>query len=238
MKRILLLLLVFAAFLAQAKTLAVFDQTNYSGWNYTRTSVALNTDNISKNNIKLFKGTDGKDYTLISPAIDCTGYKALKITLNWYATTYDNENYDLNIANPTVEMITDSVVNFNVITLTKAMLGHTDVVSLEIPNGLKSVCIRIAAWHANLDNVVAVRSVVIEDTDSGVDGIDCAGTTVKATSGAVLINADMAQPIAVYNLKGQCMYHGNIATGESRINLNQGVYIVKTANKTSTVSVK
>lgn len=181
----ILLLLPFSI-LATNVELAVFDLNNYDGWQYNRvgSGFELNQFNISHLHIKLYH-----DYTLTSPAIECSGLDSLHIKVGY--------NVDAETKNFSKLALTCSFSNADGVaadtTLSaKAVIGD-QFLEASFPINDGSYTLKLAALKADINNNAAVRSVKISGIKNDkVNSADVNGDgSVDITDINAVINAIM-----------------------------------------------
>lgn len=187
--------------------LTQFDLNHYDGWNYTRSGFVLNAANISNINkgVQLFKASNGTDYTLVSPQVDCSGYDTLQIGIDWFTPTCTyNEQYSLTKSSPVVELLDTEgqVLVQHTELLTDVQIEHQLQVKLALPAGSTALSVRLAAWTADYNSPGQVRSVVVyglkADTslrgdfngDGSVDVSDVTAFVAKLLNGTTVLDTD------------------------------------------------
>ena len=100
MKNICVIFCVMLALASHAQKLAEFNLNRYEGWTYTRSSVDLNTANISTNKINLYG-----DYTLVSPLFSAQNVKYVKAQIRIVSKNYAQDKYSYLKASPALQLL-------------------------------------------------------------------------------------------------------------------------------------
>lgn len=235
-----LALLVLSNVPAFADSLASLNLTDFLGWTYTRPGIQLSTEAIGANKVRLFKASNATDYTLLSPAIKVDGITAITVKATLLAPTYSSKSYDLTKGSPTFELLDmgGNVVASEFLQYTSALVQRDVQVKIEIPSGVKTVKLRIAAWNADYNCPVAVRAVSVENGESGVTAVERAEAIIITTAaGAVTISNAMGLAVTVHDMQGRLCHKSTIATSSAHIPLSPDAYVVTVGNKTSKIII-
>lgn len=194
MKYTLACLLLAVAATVQGADLAQFNQNNYDGWTYWRGSVwNLTTAYISANKVTLFKTSKGTDYTLTSPMIDASGHAAVKVDFTYISRAIiggDFSNYSMHKMSPYVELLDSAgdVLAKQKCTIADSLITHTLSATLQLPSGMRSVAVRLAAYDADANNAGAVREVTIAGTDGHKLGDVDGNGNIDVSDATIVIN--------------------------------------------------
>ena len=170
MKYLLLTIAIaLAAFSATARDLAVFNLNSFDGWIYTRENVNLTTEYIGANKVRIFRNSAGKDFTLISPAIDCSALTTVRVRVGWQSPTCNEDKYNLTKNSPYIELID---LNGNVVAQHYYLLPdiyplHDLDILLPVPEGSNMLKVRFAAWDADLNSPGAISNAIVSDFNIG-----------------------------------------------------------------------
>jgi len=176
MKKKLILLFVLmmcSTVVLLASELAHFDPYSFNAWDYTRPGFNLSTQNISGDNVNLYKnGT--VDYTLISPLFSKGNSSKIIVDFKGKSNRYNNDNYDAYKGSPTVELldVNGNVVNSCFYEFVDKVRAREFTVSFDLKNLEGDVFkVRIACWNADMNCALSVNEVVIKGLIAGdVDG--------------------------------------------------------------------
>lgn len=236
-----LALALFALCSAQAfaDTLASFSLTDFLGWTYTRPDFQLSTDAIGANKVRLFKASNGTDYTLVSPVIAVDGAGTVSIQATLLAPTCANKSYDLTKGSPTFELLDlgGNVVAAQFLQYSSAIVQRDTTVTLTVPAEVKSARLRIAAWNADYNSPVAVRSVAIAQGGSGVLTVNGSRISIHGTSGRLIVDGAQGFAMAVRDVQGHLLHSSTISASSASIELAAGLYLVTIDNKTSKIII-
>ena len=234
-----LALLVLGNVPAFADSLASFNLTDFLGWTYTRPDFQLSTEAIGANKVRLFKASNATDYTLLSPVIEVDGIAAVTVKATVLAPTYSSKSYDLTKGSPTFELLDmgGNVVASEFLQYKSALVQRDVQVKIDIPSGVKTVKLRIAAWNADYNCPVAVRAVSVENGESGVTAVERDEAVIMPAAGAVTISNAVGLAVAVHDMQGRLCHKSTIATSSARISLAPGAYVVTVGNKTSKIII-
>lgn len=204
----IVLLCVGALTPLQAQSLAGFNLNNYKWWIYTRADVKLNTQNISRKKIKLYRSSGGDDYMLKSPFLDCSKARFVRVEFDYWTENYNQPTYSLAKSTPIVELIDmqgKSLVSKPCV-LDSAQLMHKLVVFLEVPLQAVSTSLRVqfsapdgdynsngAVHQAWIAGSATSSNVIVGDIngDDYVD-VDDATMVVKMMLGILPVDANKA----------------------------------------------
>ena len=234
-----LVLLVLGNVPAFADTLASFNLTDFLGWTYTRPDFQLSTEAIGANKVRLFKASNSIDYTLLSPAIKVDGIATITVKATLLAPTYSSKSYDLTKGSPTFELLDlgGNVVASEFLQYTSALVQRDVQGKIDIPSGVKTVRLRVAAWNADYNCPVAVRAVSVENGESGVTTAKRDEASITPVAGAVTISNASGLTATVHDMHGRQCHKSTISTSSAHIPLAPGAYVMTVGNKTSKIII-
>ena len=234
-----LALLVLGNVPAFADTLASFNLTDFLGWTYTRPDFQLSTEAIGANKVRLFKASNATDYTLLSPAIKVDGIAAITVKATLLAPTYSSKSYDLTKGSPIFELLdpVGNVVASEFLQYTSALVQRDVQIKIDIPSGVKTVRLRIAAWNADFNSPVAVRAVSVDGGDSGVAAVERDEASIIPATQAVTVANAAGLTVSVHDMRGRLCHKSTIATPTASISIAPGAYVVTVGDKTSKIII-
>lgn len=152
---------------ANATELLKFSPTQFVGWIYTRSNLALSTSEIGAYNIALYHYGD-EDYTLISPMAQATGINSIVVKVRGRSITAGNASYNYNpvIGSPTIELLNenDSVMKSVKYNFTTIEVNRNFEVTFDISDiADRRFKVRLACWDSDMDSRLAIRNVTVED---------------------------------------------------------------------------
>ena len=168
MKNICVIFCVMLALASHAQKLAEFNLNSYEGWTYTRSSVDLNTANISTNKINLYG-----DYTLVSPLFSAQNVKYVKAQIRIVSKNYAQDKYSYLKASPALQLLDANgiVVSTVLHYYSEALLEQNIEAYLPVPEASQMLSFRISVPSGDVNSTGAVREVtlsasaVAEETD-------------------------------------------------------------------------
>jgi len=167
------LCLLISALLGFATAMAIdlpqFSSSSYEGWEYN-SNVALNAENITKNNIVLYVSASGKVVTLTSPQFECEGGETINIYMRWMADQWQDDGFvPANTALTVAVLEADSIVRDSV-TYVPETLSRSNYINIgvTIPKGLTSARLRFASWKATVNNCNAIRKMELTVVEPSV----------------------------------------------------------------------
>lgn len=168
MLRFIICILNLLAFTSQAQELCVFDQNNYEGWQYNRSDVELNRDNISHQRIRLFKNSQGEDCTLDSPIFDCTGVDSISVDVDYDIMIDDFIASKLDLS-AIIKDIDGHELSSSIAKVQGKDILQTLNFRIKSP-AKKSIYFTFAAFKADKYNNAAVRKIVIKSIQTAKPG--------------------------------------------------------------------
>ena len=205
MKNICVFFCVMLALAAHAQKLAEFNLNSYEGWTYTRSSVDLNTANISTNKINLYG-----DYTLVSPLFSAQNVKYVKAKIRIVSKNYAQDKYSYLKASPALQLLDANgiVVSTLLHYYSEALLEQNIEAYLPVPEASQMLSFRISVPSGDVNSTGAVREVTLyaSATDGKVFGDVNADGVCDVTDVTSIINmileTDVTNPIADVNESG------------------------------------
>ena len=205
MKNICVIICVMLALAAHAQKLAEFNLNSYEGWTYTRSSVDLNTANISTNKINLYG-----DYTLVSPLFSAQNAKYVKAQIRIVSKNYAQDKYSYLKASPALQLLdaNGTVVSTVLHYYSEALLEQNIEAYLPVPEASQMLSFRISVPSGDVNSTGAVREVTLSAsaTDGKVFGDVNADGVWDVTDVTSIINmileTDVTNPIADVNESG------------------------------------
>ena len=187
----MLLALAATTALAQGDTLAVFSQNEFEDWTYNRSSIELNTYNISRNRVCLYID-NGTPYHLTSPLLNAGTLDSLIVTVKWNTPSFNEESFVLARVPLTAAVVTQAGVTLDSVTLKVPTKAASTTLRFPLPvdHSQGRIAVRLAAWKADVTSNGAVRNVVITgrlwgdvNSDGRVDAADIAAIVRAITQG-------------------------------------------------------
>ena len=205
MKNICVIFCVMLALASHAQKLAEFNLNRYEGWTYTRSSVDLNTANISTNKINLYG-----DYTLVSPLFSAQNVKYVKAQIRIVSKNYAQDKYSYLKASPALQLLdaNGTVVSTVLHYYSEALLEQNIEAYLPVPEASQMLSFRISVPSGDVNSTGAVREVTLyaSATDGKVFGDVNADGVCDVTDVTSIINmileTDVTNPIADVNESG------------------------------------
>ena len=151
---------------ADGQRLAYFDKDNFEGWNYSRSSIELNTYNIENRKVNIYS-----DYMLTSPSFNCANVAYVKVYAKFNCQQYyTGEKYSLTKSSPTFELVdlSGNVVAQKYYQLTEALFYQEMTAYVKVPTGSGDLKLRVSVKNGDANNTGAV--VNVEATASNNDG--------------------------------------------------------------------
>ncbi|MGM9869964.1 MAG: dockerin type I repeat-containing protein [Sodaliphilus sp.] len=205
MKKVFVFLCLLFAIAAHAQKLAEFNLNSYQGWTYTRSSVDLNTSNISTNKINLYG-----DYMLVSPLFSAQNVNYVKAQIRIVSKNYVQDKYSYLKASPTLQLldVNGTVVSTVLHYYSEPLLEQNIEAYLPVPEGSQMLSFRISVPSGDVNSTGAVREVTLtaSATDGkvfgDVNGDGVCDVTDVTTVVNIILGLEVSTPIADVNQSG------------------------------------
>jgi len=168
----LLTVVLLVAWHGNAIELPQFSSKSYSGWTYNHSTVVLNAENITKNNIVLYVSASGKVLMLTSPRFECEGGETINIYMRWMADQWQDEGFVPENTALTVGVLDDEGTVRDSVTYTPVTLSRSNYINIlvNIPTGMTSARLRFVCWKATVSNCNAIRKMELTLVEPGITG--------------------------------------------------------------------
>jgi len=163
MKKLMTSLAALALALTALAQVPQFSSRNFTGWEYTNSSLALNESNILGNKIVLYVNSLGQPLTLVSPQFNCQAGETIDMKVTWVTDMWLDDGFVMSKVALTAALLDKNGHAVDSVTWNPADLHRFNEVNLSImvPRGLSSARLRFASWKADVYSSGAVRQIAM-----------------------------------------------------------------------------